>query len=53
MSEQLGTDAGSAPPPADGADGGALGAPPKCWGCQKAIDGGSAIQFADGVWHID
>ncbi|KAJ2049098.1 Rho-type gtpase-activating protein [Coemansia sp. RSA 455] len=53
MSEQLGTDAGSAPPTADGGDGGALGAPPKCWGCQKAIDGGSAIQFADGVWHID
>ncbi|KAJ2884124.1 Rho-type gtpase-activating protein [Coemansia aciculifera] len=53
MSEALGTDAGSAPPTADGGDAGVLGAPPKCWGCQKAIDGGSAIQFADGVWHID
>ncbi|KAJ1797889.1 Rho-type gtpase-activating protein [Coemansia sp. RSA 2399] len=30
-----------------------LNAPPKCWGCQNPIDGGSAIQFADGVWHID
>ncbi|KAJ1776565.1 Rho-type gtpase-activating protein, partial [Coemansia sp. RSA 530] len=36
-----------------GADSGMLNAPPKCWGCQKSIDGGSAIQFADGVWHID
>ncbi|KAJ2008552.1 Rho-type gtpase-activating protein [Coemansia thaxteri] len=34
-------------------DPGVLSAPPKCWGCQKAIDGGSAIQFADGVWHIE
>ncbi|KAJ2669264.1 Rho-type gtpase-activating protein [Coemansia spiralis] len=32
---------------------GTLNAPPKCWGCHKPIDGGSAIQFADGVWHID
>ncbi|KAJ2499995.1 Rho-type gtpase-activating protein [Coemansia sp. RSA 1972] len=36
-----------------GADSSMLSAPPKCWGCQKSIDGGSAIQFADGVWHID
>ncbi|KAJ2843007.1 Rho-type gtpase-activating protein, partial [Coemansia brasiliensis] len=35
------------------ADPNLLNSPPKCWGCQKAIDGGSAIQFADGVWHID
>ncbi|KAJ2451432.1 Rho-type gtpase-activating protein [Coemansia sp. RSA 2336] len=35
------------------ADPNLLSSPPKCWGCQKAIDGGSAIQFADGVWHID
>ncbi|KAJ2618122.1 Rho-type gtpase-activating protein [Coemansia sp. RSA 1365] len=35
------------------ADGSLLNSPPKCWGCQKPIDGGSAIQFADGVWHID
>ncbi|KAJ2839115.1 Rho-type gtpase-activating protein, partial [Coemansia sp. 'formosensis'] len=54
MSEPLSTDAGSAPPNTEGGDAaGVLSAPPKCWGCQKAIDGGSAIQFADGVWHID
>ncbi|KAJ2087768.1 Rho-type gtpase-activating protein [Coemansia sp. RSA 986] len=34
-------------------DSNTLNAPPKCWGCQKPIDGGSAIQFADGVWHIE
>ncbi|KAJ1957954.1 Rho-type gtpase-activating protein, partial [Dipsacomyces acuminosporus] len=37
----------------DGTDAGMFNAPPKCWGCSKPIDGGSAIQFADGVWHID
>ncbi|KAJ2416088.1 Rho-type gtpase-activating protein [Coemansia sp. RSA 2530] len=52
MSELLGTDSGSVPATVDGSEG-VLSAPPKCWGCQNAIDGGSAIQFADGVWHID
>ncbi|KAJ1734761.1 Rho-type gtpase-activating protein [Coemansia biformis] len=38
---------------AHAADTNLLNAPPKCWGCQNPIDGGSAIQFADGVWHIE
>ncbi|PVU84560.1 hypothetical protein BB560_007316, partial [Smittium megazygosporum] len=26
---------------------------PICWGCNKPIDSGKAIQFADGVWHLN
>ncbi|PVU94021.1 hypothetical protein BB561_002889 [Smittium simulii] len=26
---------------------------PICWGCSKNIESGKAIQFADGVWHLD
>ncbi|KAJ2492818.1 Rho-type gtpase-activating protein [Coemansia sp. RSA 2050] len=55
MSEPLvGTGSCTAPPTVNGSDAaGVLSAPPKCWGCRNAIDGGSAIQFADGVWHIE
>ncbi|KAJ1919242.1 Rho-type gtpase-activating protein [Mycoemilia scoparia] len=26
---------------------------PKCSGCLKGLEGGKAIRFADGVWHIE
>ncbi|OMJ15025.1 putative Rho-type GTPase-activating protein 3 [Smittium culicis] len=26
---------------------------PHCWGCSKVIEKGNAIQFADGVWHLE
>ncbi|OLY81063.1 N-chimaerin [Smittium mucronatum] len=26
---------------------------PQCSGCQKVIEKGNAIQFADGVWHLE
>ncbi|KAJ1816117.1 Rho-type gtpase-activating protein [Coemansia sp. RSA 2598] len=45
--------AGTQPTEDSANDSSLLNAPPECWGCHKPIDGGSAIQFADGVWHID